>query len=110
MKVSAGQFRLICFALTLLALQSCQRVASRREASNVSASTNSRAEMIKEDGMVLINGGTFEMGTDDGMPYEAPVHEVLVNSFWMDEHEVTVAEFTRFVEATGYRTDAEKFG
>ncbi|HYJ48232.1 MAG TPA: formylglycine-generating enzyme family protein, partial [Pyrinomonadaceae bacterium] len=31
-------------------------------------------------------------------------------SFWMDEHEVTVAEFARFVEATGYRTDAEKFG
>jgi len=60
--------------------------------------------------MTLIKGGTFEMGTDDGMPYEAPVHEVLVNSFWMDEHEVTVAEFSKFVEATGFKTDAEKFG
>jgi len=66
--------------------------------------------MVKRDGMVLIKGGTFQMGTDDGMPYEAPVHEVVVNSFWMDEHEVTVAEFGKFVEATGYKTDAERFG
>jgi formylglycine-generating enzyme required for sulfatase activity len=60
--------------------------------------------------MVFIKGGTFSMGTNDGMSYEAPVHEVTVNSFWMDEHEVTVAEFTRFVSDTGYQTDAEKFG
>ena len=60
--------------------------------------------------MVLIKGGKFLMGTNDGMPYEAPVHEVTVNSFWMDEHEVTVAEFTRFVSDTGYQTEAEKFG
>jgi formylglycine-generating enzyme required for sulfatase activity len=60
--------------------------------------------------MVLIPGGSFRMGTDDGMPFEAPVHEVLVKPFWMDEHEVTVAEYTTFVEATDYKTDAEKFG
>jgi len=50
------------------------------------------------------------MGTNDGMPFEAPVHEVALNSFWMDEHEVTIAEFAKFVAATGYQTDAEKFG
>jgi formylglycine-generating enzyme required for sulfatase activity len=60
--------------------------------------------------MALIKGGTFLMGTGDGMPYEAPAHETTIKAFWMDEHEVTVAEFSRFVAATGYRTDAEKYG
>jgi formylglycine-generating enzyme required for sulfatase activity len=60
--------------------------------------------------MVLIKGGPFIMGSDDGMPAEAPVHEANVKSFWIDTHEVTVAEFANFVSATGYKTEAEKFG
>ena len=50
------------------------------------------------------------MGTHDGMPHEAPVHEVTLQSFRIDAHEVTVAEFALFVAATGYETDAERFG
>lgn len=60
--------------------------------------------------MAFIRGGTFRMGTNDGFPYEGPAHAVTVKSFWMDRHEVTVAEFARFVKATGYRTEAERFG
>jgi sulfatase modifying factor 1 len=60
--------------------------------------------------MVLIPGGTFRMGTDDGMPDEAPAHDVTVRPFWMDVHQVTVAEFERFVQATKYVTEAEHFG
>jgi formylglycine-generating enzyme required for sulfatase activity len=60
--------------------------------------------------MVLVKGGTFMMGTNDAMPYEAPAHETTINSFWIDEQEVTVSEFARFIAATSYRTDAEKFG
>jgi sulfatase modifying factor 1 len=60
--------------------------------------------------MILIKGGKFVMGTEEGMPYEAPAHEVTVKAFWIDRHEVTVAEFARFVAATGYQSDAEKFG
>ena len=59
--------------------------------------------------MVLIKGGAFLMGDDDFMPHEGPVHEVSVKSFWMDSHEVTVEEFAKFVSATNYRTEAEKF-
>ncbi|HEX8423866.1 MAG TPA: formylglycine-generating enzyme family protein [Pyrinomonadaceae bacterium] len=61
-------------------------------------------------GMVLIEGGTFRMGSDAEMPDESPAHQVSVNSFWMDRDEVTVGEFARFVEATGYTTEAEQFG
>ncbi len=35
---------------------------------------------------------------------------VLVKLFLMDQHEVTVGQFRQFVQATGYRTQAEKFG
>lgn len=62
------------------------------------------------DDMVQIKGGSFRMGTSDGFPFEAPVHEVTIKSFWMDKHEVTVAQFERFVAATDYKTEAEKYG
>lgn len=60
--------------------------------------------------MQLVPGGEFEMGADDdsGQPDEYPKHLVKIDSFWMDEHEVTNAEFAAFVKATGYITTAEK--
>jgi formylglycine-generating enzyme required for sulfatase activity len=58
--------------------------------------------------MVRIPGGTFLMGSDDWYPEERPVHPVSVDPFWMDEHQVTVAEFRRFVKDTDYVTVAER--
>ena len=58
-------------------------------------------------GMVWIPGGTFLMGADE-FPDARPVHEVTVAGFLMDEHEVTNAEFRRFVQATNYVTTAER--
>ncbi len=60
--------------------------------------------------MVLVPAGEFRMGADDdtGMPDEYPKHLVKIDSFWIDEHEVTNAEFAAFVQATGYVTTAEK--
>jgi formylglycine-generating enzyme required for sulfatase activity len=58
--------------------------------------------------MCRIPGGTFRMGSADFYPEERPVHTVTVDAFWMDEHQVTVAEFRRFVKATGYVTMAER--
>jgi formylglycine-generating enzyme required for sulfatase activity len=60
--------------------------------------------------MVFIRGGSFSMGTNDGLPVEAPIHEVTVKSFWMDLHEVTVAQFAQFVKATDYKTESEEAG
>ncbi len=61
-------------------------------------------------GMVLIPAGTFMMGASNGQEIEKPVHEVSLNAFYMDTHEVTLAQFRKFVEATNYVTDAEKNG
>jgi formylglycine-generating enzyme len=60
--------------------------------------------------MVWIQGGTFLMGADEkaSFPNERPAHLVEVRGFWMDEHDVTNAEFAKFVEATGYVTTAER--
>jgi sulfatase modifying factor 1 len=96
MKLGSLQIVVICIAATL-GLQGC-------------AGTPTRNSNLEPGGMILIPGGKFKMGTDDGMPYEAPIHEVDVKPFLMDDHEVTVAEFAKFVEATNYKTEAEKFG
>lgn len=64
----------------------------------------------KKQGMVLIQGGGFSMGTNDmnSYPSERPAVLRKVNSFWMDETEVTNEAFAAFVDATGYITVAEK--
>ena len=48
------------------------------------------------------------MGSNDHYPEEAPVHHVTVEGFWLDKHAVTNEQFSRFVEATGYQTVAER--
>jgi len=48
-------------------------------------------------GMVYIQGGTFMMGCSSGdsecRSNEKPAHQVTVNSFWMDAHEVTQSQY-----------------
>jgi formylglycine-generating enzyme required for sulfatase activity len=54
------------------------------------------------------------MGSDDSesraADAEAPVREVEVGPFQLDSTTVTNRQFAAFVDATGYRTEAEKFG
>ncbi len=72
-------------------------------------------------GMSWIPGGEFQRGTpqfpaphrspanpDRIKPDEFPAHMVAVDGFFMDQTEVTNAEFKRFVDATGYITASEK--
>ena len=59
--------------------------------------------------LVLIPAGSFVMGDNDGLDDEKPVHAVTITPpFYLGKYEVTVEQFRRFVEATGYATDAEK--
>jgi formylglycine-generating enzyme required for sulfatase activity len=66
------------------------------------------------DGMVFVPGGEFLMGTDDreGFPTdgEGPIRRVRVKPFLMDRTTITNAQFAEFVKATGYKTEAERFG
>lgn len=59
--------------------------------------------------MVWIPAGNFDMGSNDpDFADSRPIHKVSLSGFWMDEHEVTNAEFERFVKATRYQTVAEQ--
>ncbi len=53
--------------------------------------------------LVLIRGGTFNMGDTfgDGDDDEKPVHSVTVSDFYMGKTEVTVAQYRDFCQATG---------
>ncbi len=61
--------------------------------------------------LVRIPAGSFAMGSVSGDPDEKPVHEVRIDhEFHLGRTEVTVRQFRAFVEATGYKTDAEQVG
>ncbi len=95
------------------------------------------AEPMDTSRMLLLKGGDFLMGTELSQHFapahqlahaspaspkikdpahqigeqdERPAHRVTLSPFYLDATEVTNAEFARFVEATGYQTDAEKKG
>ena len=63
---------------------------------------------------LLIEGGSFLMGSDDRWAYpadgEGPVREISLDSFWIDRVAVSNEAFASFVDATGYATEAERFG
>lgn len=63
-----------------------------------------------DTGMVLIEAGSFVMGSDESYAetHEMPSIEVQIKSFYIDRTEVTNADFSRFVEKTGYLTVAER--
>jgi len=74
-----------------------------------------------DDKMVLIPGGEFFMGSDslvleipnkypsscseDWFDGEFPLHKVYIDSFYLDRYEVTFAQFTSFVDETGYKSE-----
>ncbi|WP_446686130.1 formylglycine-generating enzyme family protein [Paenibacillus aurantiacus] len=70
-----------------------------------------RAEL---DEFVWLEGGEFYMGTAaaDGFPAdgEGPVRKVRIDPFGISPYAVTNRQFGAFVEATGYVTEAERFG
>ncbi len=61
-------------------------------------------------GMAFIPAGIYSMGSDRHRPEERYRHSVRIDGFWIDRHEVTNAQFAKFVAATGYVTLAERGG
>lgn len=63
---------------------------------------------------VFVKGGTFTMGCQSGKTEcysdEKVPHQVTLSDFHIGKYEITVAQFEKFIEATNYKTDAEKEG
>ncbi len=66
-------------------------------------------DMVKVEGGIFVMGCTDEQGSDCESN-EKPWQVVTLSSFNIGKYEVTQAQFAAFIEATGYRTDAEKEG
>lgn len=63
--------------------------------------------------MVKIEEGSYFIGTNDPVfvsDGEGPRREVELASFYIDKYEVSNSDFAEFVDATGHKTEAEKFG
>lgn len=62
------------------------------------------AQPIQTD-MVIIKGGTFWRGSNDGNRDEQPRHQVTLSSFAIDIHPVTNEQFVCFLEVMGGEKD-----
>src|SRR5215211_3444648 len=82
--------------------------AARPEVGTCAAYSGLSAEKGDTAGMAFVPGGRFQMGSERHQPEERFTHVVRVDDFWIDRHEVTNAQFEKFVAATGYVTLAER--
>ena len=77
---------------------------------NNAGNQRNREIINTKDGSTLVEipSGEFIMGADDGPPKERPSHRVFLRRYFIGKYPVTVAQYRKFVEATGYKTDAER--
>jgi formylglycine-generating enzyme len=78
---------------------------SALQAAEPPAAQNSQSPTIEtkkgQDGapMVLIPAGPFTMGSNDGLPNERPEHTVTLDTYYIDQYEVTLGLYRKFLEA-----------
>ncbi|MGH7995205.1 MAG: formylglycine-generating enzyme family protein [Opitutaceae bacterium] len=85
-----------------------------REGAATAAPAFARADRGSPEGMRRVPGGEFLMGNERDYGFagdgEGPVHAVELAPFLIDAEAVSNERFNAFVNATGYRTEAERFG
>lgn len=85
-----------------------------REGDGRESTARGASQSEQTDAMKYLPGGSFLMGTDSDVGFpedgEGPVREIALSPFYIDVYAVSNGEFSRFVEATDYRTEAERFG
>ncbi len=62
---------------------------------------NFQPNVITVPETVLVKGGTFKLGSEDGEVNEKPVHTVIVSDFYIGKYEVTNKEFCEFLNDKG---------
>jgi formylglycine-generating enzyme required for sulfatase activity len=68
-------------------------LATSAPAPSASASATAAAPVGCPKGMIAIPGGSFFMGSDEGLALEKPAHQVKVSPYCIDEFETTVADY-----------------
>ncbi|XP_054857440.1 inactive C-alpha-formylglycine-generating enzyme 2 [Eublepharis macularius] len=77
------------------------------------AGTSSKQKVVRKDeNLVQLSGGKFQMGTSlfDSKSEDGPPREVTVKPFLMDKYPVSNRDFREFVQDRKYKTEAEEFG
>ncbi|WP_299666492.1 formylglycine-generating enzyme family protein [uncultured Polaribacter sp.] len=106
------KFSVVILLLFSFFLLSCQKDNQAKKNSEENLETITDVAKKAPEGMVWVAPKTFLMGAKEGdefaMMREKPAHEVYIDGFFIDAHEVTNHQFRKFVEATQYITTAEK--
>ena len=97
----------LSFGLLLIAYGTAPAQGSAPAIKAETASTAKACPNFAPDAQVYVPAGSFSMG-DTAFPSEGPIRPERAGGFWMDVHEVTNAQFARFVAETGYITVAER--
>lgn len=107
----AMKTRTLIRSVLLLAPIALSTLGSTAPAQDTGSESAEKAAGARDDraGMVRIAGGSTRLGAGDERR-DVDALEVELAPFWIDAREVTNADFARFVEATGFSTDAERIG
>ncbi len=111
----------LCIFMTVIILTACAPTATTPAQISANASPIPKTSLVGSiENMVQIPAGCFEMGWErlqnvdwpggDTVDDEEPVHEVCLDSFYIDKYEVANRQFMEFVDSTGYVTSAEEDG
>lgn len=87
---------ILIFVISVLYLKTKEEDKINKESTGRTESKTFTPEMI------LIPGGTFKMGRNDGDFRERPTFTVEVKSFWLEKTEVTNLEYEQFVKETNH--------
>ncbi len=104
---------LVIITMLIVFLSGCSKSASEKPVNSEKKQPNDIKSNIEQKffnpiNMAWIPGGSFQMGSEYGKPDELPVHEVILDGFWINKTEVTNTEFSEFIEDTKYLTIAEQ--
>ena len=87
-------------------LSSCKKTNENESAdSNIKAASSCP---LHSQRVIALEGGLTKIGNDNAYPEESPSRTIPIKAFDIDNSEVTNAQFSEFVKATSYITDAEK--
>jgi len=77
-----------------------KEAAADKAKADKAAAEQARAEQVSKYNLVYVQGGTFQMGSNDGGSHEKLVHSVTVSNFYIGKYEVTHKEFIDFLNST----------
>ncbi len=105
------QQKIPLFYILIASFIACQpNQEQERDLATPSTAVKPAPSHVDALGMAFIPAGTFIMGSEgeQAEDHEAPEVEIAIDAFLMDVTEVSNSEFAKFIDATGYKTVAER--